>query len=329
MSPDMILQEYEHVFKRLLGRPLNEHEKIAVCDKFQDGATRYDLVEMLVSVVSGDEYFELTREAFAQRLFPKACVVAAKTPLGDEVLVDLRQFHLGFAIATGHFEPPETRFVQRFVKPGHKVVDIGANIGYFATAFGRLVGNSGVVHAFEPVSETYSKLLWAVRRNSLENIVTCHNCALSDVDAYVDMVFDRESTNMGAAHFAADTKESPDLCFQRVMTRRLDDVLGRTPIDFVKIDVEGAEWLVIQGGGNIFQDQKPIVMIEFFASQLENVSKVTPDFLLSRLMDMGFEPYELTGEGHVRKLLDPQAGLREALARTGITNIVLAKVPLI
>jgi FkbM family methyltransferase len=319
------IEDYDLAFRSLLGRALNDSERDAVVERFGNEFTREELVRLLIEIVASDEYFDKIREDCVRRLFPAPCVVAAKTPLGDEVLVDLRQFHLGFAIATGHFEPRETAFVRRHVRPGFRVLDIGANIGYFTTAFARLVGRSGSVHAFEPVGETYRKLQAAIRRNGMEDVVCAEQIALSDANGHVDMVFEKASTNIGAAHFASSGHEDQRLCFERVATKRLDDVIGRMPVDFVKIDVEGAEWLVIQGAHHVFRDQSPVVLMEFNAPQLQKVSGVSADFLLAKVMEFGFEPYEILDRGLVRKLPEARRHLEEALARTGITNLALAK----
>lgn len=325
MSIATLLEDYNQVFETFLGRSLNEGELDEVRQRFEDNPKDYSTINLIKEVVASEEYFNRFREDLALRLFPEPCIVAAQTPLGDEVLVDLRQFHLGFAIATGHFEPHETAFVRRHVKRGFNVLDIGANIGYFSTIFARLVGNTGSVYAFEPVGETFRKLNSAIHRNGFQGIIAPHNFALSHTDGYVDMVFQAASTNIGAAHFGQNEQIREDLIFERVATKRLDDVIGRIPIDFVKIDVEGAEWMVIQGGMNVFRDQSPIMMIEFNAAQLESVSSVTPEFLLSQLLDLGFEAHEILHDGSASKLPDPYVGLREALARTGIANLALAK----
>jgi FkbM family methyltransferase len=325
MSVERNIQDYECIFEALLGRSLNEVEKVAVKNRHGDILDRASFINLIREVAQSDEFFFRFREGFARRLFPEPCVVVAKTPLGDEVLADLRQFHLGFAIATGHFEPSETAFVQRYVRRGNRVLDVGANIGYFTTIFARLVGNAGTVHAFEPVGETFRKLDWAIRRNGIEHIVHAQQLALSNSEGEAEIVFEPASVNVGAARLGSHVECDAKLCCERVRTRQIDDLIGAAPIDFIKIDVEGAEWLVIQGGQKLFQDQNPLVMIEFNAPQLQSVSGVTADFLMSRLLGFGYHPYEIMVGGNVRPLKEPDGELEVALARTGIVNLAFAK----
>lgn len=59
------------------------------------------------------------------------------------------------------YEIEETRFLERCVRPGWVVADVGANIGYFTMLLSRMVGATGVVYAFEPAALVYAGL----RRN--------------------------------------------------------------------------------------------------------------------------------------------------------------------
>jgi hypothetical protein len=68
-------------------------------------------------------------------------------------------------IALGIFEPATTRLVNKIVKPGMTLIDVGANLGYYTIVFASLVGKSGKVFAFEPVKQYYEKLLWHVEAN--------------------------------------------------------------------------------------------------------------------------------------------------------------------
>lgn len=327
MSTDVgVFDSYECVYEALLGRSINEVERDAVAARYGDGFSRGQLISLIREVCASDEFFSRHREQFAGRLFPTPCVVAARTPLGDEILTDLRQFHLGFAMATGHFEPMETAFIRREIKPGARILDIGANIGYFTTMLARLTGSGGSVISFEPVGETFRKLSSAIRRNGLDGIVTAHNFALGPSDGTITIEFERHALNIGAAHLATDdSPQEAHLCREVVPLRTLDTVNGTLPVDFVKIDVEGAEWMVVQGGLSIFRDQTPTVLMEFNRDQLEAVSGISAAALLSNMMDLGFVPYELSHGGETLPMSSPHDNLHRGLTETGIANLVLRK----
>lgn len=77
----------------------------------------------------------------------------------------------GFVVAVGSHEPDEQVFLQKFVRPGDVVVDVGANIGIYTVA---LVAAGAVVHAYEPVSATRDILEHNVKLNRAESTVTIH-----------------------------------------------------------------------------------------------------------------------------------------------------------
>jgi FkbM family methyltransferase len=317
------IDDYDRVFEGLLGRPLNATERPRVAARLAEPDGGPSVPALVAEVLRSDEFFMRHREAFAARFFPEPCVVAARTPLGDEVLADLRQFHLGFAIAGGHFEPNETAFVRNTVRRGQTVVDVGANIGYFTTMFARLVGNEGKVFAFEPVEDSFRKLSWAVERASAGHIVRLHPFALSDDAGETSIVYERRSLNIGAARFGAAGDGAAGLREQRVRTARLDDVLAGEPVDFLKIDVEGAEHLVMQGAPQALARRIPFMMVEFNAAQLAAVSGVTPATLLGLFLDHGYGAHALEARGRLAALPDPRSALDALLARSGVVNLVM------
>jgi hypothetical protein len=77
-------------------------------------------------------------------------------------------------MAAGIYEPPETDFVKRHVRPGMAVVDVGANLGWFTVHLADLVGKDGRVDAFEPRSDLFDLLVKTTAENHLIN-VTLHN----------------------------------------------------------------------------------------------------------------------------------------------------------
>src|SRR5262245_31453918 len=133
-------------------------------------------------------------------------------------------------------------FVQN-IKPGQRVLDVGANVGLYTLLFAKLVGPTGSVIAFEPGPVSCGLLRRNVAINGY-NIVTVENAAVSDRSGEVDLFVCRtgESDNRIAGtlvdHDARDR--------MRVRCVTLDECVTE-PVDFIKIDVQGAEFLVLRG----------------------------------------------------------------------------------
>ena len=73
--------------------------------------------------------------------------------------------------AYGNWEPSETAWFLRTVKPGDIIVDAGANVGYYTVIGSRLVGDRGKVYAFEPDPSNFELLRKNVELNGLKNVV--------------------------------------------------------------------------------------------------------------------------------------------------------------
>lgn len=130
----------------------------------------------------------------------------------------------------------------RSLAPGAAFIDIGANIGLFSTLAAKHVGRSGIVISFEPQLELACSLLKNAALNNLSNIFLVPAAITNTTDVFAMKT--RES-HTGSAHLA----EAGNLGVFGVrladMERLVASLIGRRPI-LVKIDVEGAELLVIR-----------------------------------------------------------------------------------
>ena len=84
----------------------------------------------------------------------------------DLDLADYMARHIYFR----DFDPWETRFLNRAVKPGWVAIDTGANIGYYSLLLSRLVGTGGFVHSFEPAAHNWQKLSKTIELNHPPNL---------------------------------------------------------------------------------------------------------------------------------------------------------------
>jgi len=160
----------------------------------------------------------------------------------------------------GTFEISETRLVQAFLRPGMTFLDVGAHIGYYTVIAARLVGGAGCVCSFEPGDTTREHLLANVERNGFRN-VQIHAEALAETTGEVGFYPSVLAGNQGISSIVApgDGRAAP----VTVPSISLDDFaarLGRR-IDFLKMDIEGAELQVIRGGQRVLagSDAPPII----------------------------------------------------------------------
>lgn len=193
------------------------------------------------------------------------------TIFGVEVAGNTKDFIQRHLFYFGVWEPNLTEFLRKRLCVGDTFVDVGANIGYFALLASRLVGTEGKVIAIEASPSIFARLLDNLQRNKTTTNVHPINVAVSNRNGTVNIYQSSSSEfNIGMTSIV----ESEGALIEcEVPSRPLDSLL--TPKDLanarvVKIDVEGAEWLVINGMLNILREAR---------SDLEVVVELNPDSL--------------------------------------------------
>ncbi|TCH99798.1 FkbM family methyltransferase [Roseococcus sp. SYP-B2431] len=201
-------------------------------------------------------------EALARLTGLRAGRAPWQTAEGFRMELDPRHYPDG-AMLYGTYEIATVRAVRQILRPGDVVVDIGANIGYFSIRFSQLVGPGGSVFSFEPVPTTRARLLRNIAENGCGNVTVCP-VALMDRAASVT-IFETESHGVaGLRELSENTTAHP------VEGVRLDDYLSPPkPVRLIKIDVEGAERLVLQGGEGLIARDRPHIVLEKDAPALK------------------------------------------------------------
>lgn len=176
-------------------------------------------------------------------------------------------------IINGVYEPFETRFIKSRIKPRMRVVDLGANVGYYTLIMAKLVGPKGRVYAFEPNPENFALLKKNVEANGYGN-VSLANFAVSD-KAKKEKLFLSED-NLGGHHL---TNRGDYKKFTTVQTVVLDKFFSNEgmKIDFVKMDIEGSEPRAMKGMKKILRSNPRMQLITENGSK----SKSYFDFLLN------------------------------------------------
>jgi FkbM family methyltransferase len=196
-------------------------------------------------------------------------------------------------IFNGGFETSEIQFLNAFLKPGDTFADIGANVGLFTLIAGRLVGGTGVVHAFEPCAKTHDRLLENVRLNNLTN-VTCHRLALSDNDGEADMVTDAGGfdawNSMATPYMGTNLQTEMVRCAKwDTYAKQIGVVAG--DVAMMKIDVEGWEKHILLGAHQtLSRDDAPLLQVEF-TEQAAKAANSSCRLLHQTILDLGYQLY--------------------------------------
>lgn len=163
--------------------------------------------------------------------------------------------------AMGLSELSVQQLVARTVRPGMVVYDVGANIGFFTLIFAHLTGPGGMVYAFEADLDNAATTRANAARNDFEHVVVvARACGAAEGFATLHLA------PVAGGHSTVATGQ-PELdvgavTVEQTTIDRFAATGGVRPPDLVKIDVEGAEELVLDGMAGTISRHRPILLIE-------------------------------------------------------------------
>lgn len=202
--------------------------------------------------------------------------------LGDAVGEIIRQH--------GCYEPVTVEAVLSHLTPDAVFYDVGAHIGQYSLLASERCRE---VHAFEAVPTTFEYLRRNIRQNRLAN-VTVNNLAVSDACGTVE-IHESSADNLGSSSLVAPDRVSGHV--YTVPAISLDEYVKTHPEpDLVKMDVEGAELLVLQGAGSLLKRRHPVLVAEVNEKTLARFGH-TPEDMLVALRSFGYEIGSLDGFG--------------------------------
>jgi FkbM family methyltransferase len=197
---------------------------------------------------------------------------------------------------SGFFEPESIPLYERVLTQRKVFLDVGAQVGQFTLLASRLVGPQGRVVSFEPDPLTHRLLCKSIARNKLTNVMAVR-AALADVNT-VQSFHLSQARNIGANSLRPPAQGLDARASVRVQCWRMDDFLRRNGIpkpDLVKIDVEGAELLVLDGARETLAGpDRPILIVEFCKITLAQFG-VTCEQLAARLESLGYHLMHVGG----------------------------------
>jgi FkbM family methyltransferase len=174
------------------------------------------------------------------------------------------------------------------VPAGTTAIDVGANIGFFALRFGRWVGPGGRVIAIEPESRNADSLRRRVARAHLEEVVECVEAAASDRPGEVRLALNPLHPG---DHRIAESGEP-------VRAVTVDELAAGSDrkVSLLKIDVQGAEAMVLAGARLVLEEQRPAVFVELDDDALRSLGSSAEE-LIASVVGLGYTAHALTRNG--------------------------------
>jgi FkbM family methyltransferase len=190
----------------------------------------------------------------------------------------------------GRFERDTSKALERIIKPGMVVVDIGANIGAHTLPIAKHVGETGRVFAIEPTSFAYSKLSRNIDLNpSLKSrIVTVNAAFVSDTSQELGKIYASwRLTGTDNAHSVHGGVECDTSQAQRVTFDSFVAQAQIKKISVIKLDVDGFETHVLKGGLEALRRDHPTIVMEF-SPYVHKEHGATFDEVVNILTDLGY-----------------------------------------
>ena len=291
----------EDVFKTNF-KALHENTEIenTVKRKFLEILKRYPIKKDLdyfvkeiktnkINLIDFEKKLSNTIEYKNRKLLEHSCIY---TKYGTKMYLDKSDSVVSKDLAIyQEWEPNETKILQNIIKENMNVVDIGAHIGYYTILFSKWVGKKGKVFSFEPETDNFQLLKKNINANKANNVIALQK-AISNQN---------EPKNLFLAEENKGDHQIIDLGENRTQTKiecvKLDlTIVSEYKIDVIKMDIQGAEMLAIEGMDKILDNNsKMTILLEFWPYGIKK-SGFEPKNLFDKLEEKGFKVFLIDEE---------------------------------
>jgi FkbM family methyltransferase len=179
----------------------------------------------------------------------------------------------------GTYEFEKQKSLERFIRPGMTIYDIGAQAGFYTLFFSRLTGDRGKVFAFEPCAYEARFLIDHVRLNHLDNVRVVQ-AAVWEKRELLPMSSDRGMCENRVGDDPGATLMVPTISL---------DSSGLPVPDLIKMDVEGAEAAVLRGAQRTLREARPVLFVAVHGDEQRKSCAII-------LRDAGYSIHDLDGQ---------------------------------
>jgi FkbM family methyltransferase len=190
---------------------------------------------------------------------------------------------MGVVMAMGQYERESVRLIRRILRPGMTCIDAGAQTGFYTCLMASIVGEAGMVHAFEPMPASYGLLVKNVQENRFEARVRTYQLACSNAATEI------EASQVGSMYVAGVVPGCPPVSMGAAPV----DEIVREPVGLIKIDVEGHEPAAIEGMRHLIQRSHPVIVSECNEHWLKNCSGTSSADYVGLLNSFGYHVFDI------------------------------------
>jgi FkbM family methyltransferase len=238
----------------------------------------------LVRPIQPRFYAYLTPDSALAQLFDGHFVFV--DPVDNEMALQL--------IANGFWKMWADRIIRQLVGPGYRVIDVGANYGYYTLIMASLVGPTGHLDSFEANPRLARLLARSVEFNGYAPWTTVRCAAAGNKVGTAQLSAWR--------HKSASDEESMKI---GVPMLRLDDVVGEEAVDLIRIDAEGSEPLILDGARQILlRSPKVMICMEWSVAMMSE--RVNVDEFIRDVRGLGFRIWKIEHDSSFAEMTDDQ-----------------------
>lgn len=193
-----------------------------------------------------------------------------------------------------HFEEVIRRVYELLLAEGDHAIDVGAHIGKHTIPMAKTVGPNGLVVAFEPIPEKYAILLEKIHKENIGNIQLLNGCVGSK-NEILKFCYLPDDPGKSSIHLRKKLLgDSREIQYSSICIS-IDAFLPELKPRFIKIDVEGAEFNVLEGLEKTISRSAPIIHTELGVDTME-VFDVTTSMLWEKSLEIGYKVIDITGK---------------------------------
>lgn len=188
------------------------------------------------------------------------------------------------------FEPRTVEIIKKYLSEKGNFLDIGANIGYFSLIASRRIGKEGTVYAFEPTPNTISRLKKNISLNNLCNIEVIEKAVSNKAGIVIFKTPSASIRNSGRSSMRDIEEHYITL---NVETVTIDSMLNSfKKISLIKMDIEGAEGLALEGMEGLINRDRPVIIMELSDKYLKQMG-YSGELVLAFLRDKKYKVYDV------------------------------------